>query len=103
MGAIVPFGDGSALCPMNLVDIISSDFLTAFELQLLCEVLSVEETSVVFEEGCEVIRYKTHLNSSLYIIIALPPSIHMTLPPPLLVHMFTIVISSCGSGTLHSW
>lgn len=110
MGEGVPLGDGSALGLVDLVDVIASDLLAAFVLELLGEVGPVKNASVEFEEGGEVIRYETHLNSSLYIIIASPSTPIHTYhipdhPIPSLgdLHMFTVAISSCGSGTLHSW
>lgn len=70
-------GDGAAVVPADLVDVVAADLLRALEGQLRGEVGAVNEAVVVVEEGSEVLGDEAH--DQLNIMDELSGSIHADL------------------------
>lgn len=60
LGRGLLLGDLASIGSVDLIDVVSSDFLAAFECELLMEVGAVEEAVVVVEEGCDILGNKAH-------------------------------------------
>jgi hypothetical protein len=60
LGRRLLLGDFASIGSVDLIDVVSSDFLAAFEGELLMEIGAVEEAVVVVEEGCDILGNKAH-------------------------------------------